>query len=177
MSHPHDKTVFFLPESHFRVQVQARLETLRRRLEAAIQGADIQHVGSTAIPGSLTKGDLDVQIRVVAAEYCAAKERLCRLFDVNVGGFVADDATSFEDYRTEPPTGIHLTVIGGSADTQWLFRDRLIASEVLRREYDELKRQFEGSSMAKYREAKETFVDRVLRGNAIAPDRLGNGRA
>jgi len=28
--------------------------------------ADIQHVGSTAIPKSITKGDLDIQVRINA---------------------------------------------------------------------------------------------------------------
>jgi GrpB-like predicted nucleotidyltransferase (UPF0157 family) len=91
-----------------------------------------------------------------------AKQRLSEFYDVNPGGFVADDAVSFEDYKSTPPVGLHLTVIGGSADSQWRFRDLLVASESLRREYDDLKRQFEGKSMARYREAKERFVTRVL---------------
>jgi len=154
--------VSFLPEPHFRSRVSQRFEQLKGELEALIPGADIQHVGSTAIPGSLTKGDLDIQVRVVAASYPVAKERLAEIYDVNVGGFAADDAVSFEDYSGTPSVGIHVTVIGGSADTQWLFRDFLAGSESLRQEYDDLKRQFEGGSMAKYREAKERFVMRVL---------------
>jgi GrpB-like predicted nucleotidyltransferase (UPF0157 family) len=119
-------------------------------------------VGSTAIPGSLTKGDLDIQVRVVAPTYPAAKRRLSEIYDVNAGGFVGEDAVSFEDYSGTPSVGIHLTVIGGSGDIQWRFRDLLVASEALRQEYDDLKRQFEGKSMARYREAKERFVTRVL---------------
>ncbi len=139
-----------------------RFEQLKGELEALIPGADIQHVGSTAIQGSLTKGDLDIQVRVAAASYTVAKKRLSAIYDVNVGGFAADDAVSFEDYTGMPSVGIHLTVIGGSSDTQWRFRDLLVASESLLKEYDDLKRQFDGRSMAKYREAKERFVTRVL---------------
>ena len=152
----------FLPEPHFRAGVSRRFMRLKGELEALIPGADIQHVGSTAVPGSLTKGDLDVQVRVEAARYHMAKERLSDIYHVNVGGFAADDSVSFEDNTGRPAVGIHLTVIGGTADIQWRFRDLLIASESLRGEYDELKRQFEGKSMARYREAKERFVTRVL---------------
>jgi len=38
----------------------------RQRIENLLPNADIQHVGSTAIPYSLTKGDLDIQVRVSA---------------------------------------------------------------------------------------------------------------
>lgn len=157
-----EETVTFLPEECFRARVQSRFEQLRGELQAMVPSAQIEHVGSTAIAGSLTKGDLDVQVRVLAAQYPAAKERLCQLFDINAGGFSAHDAISFEDYSGEPHVGIHLTVVGGSADIQWRFRDLLLASESLRQEYDHLKRRFEGKSMARYREAKAEFVDRVL---------------
>lgn len=162
MSESEEESVSFLPESHFRSRVCQRFEYLKGELTALILGADVQHVGSTAIPGSLTKGDLDIQVRVGAANYPVAKQRLSEIYDVNVGGFAADDAVSFEDYAGTPSVGIHLTVIDGSADIQWRFRDLLVASESLRQEYDDLKRQFEGKSMAKYREAKEIFVTRVL---------------
>jgi GrpB-like predicted nucleotidyltransferase (UPF0157 family) len=162
MSESQEESVSFLPEGHFRSRVLRRFEQLKAELVTLIPGADIQHVGSTAIPGSLTKGDLDIQVRVLAPTYPAAKQRLSEVYDVNEGGFVAEDAVSFEDYSGTPSVGIHLTVIGGCADIQWRFRDLLVASESLRREYDDLKRQFEGQSMASYREAKEGFVTRVL---------------
>ncbi len=133
-------------------------------MQTLVPSADVQHVGSTAIPGSLTKGDLDIQVRVPESKYLAAKERLSEIYNVNTGGFASDDAVSFEDYRSQPSLGIHLTVIGGSADIQWKFRDLLVASPVLREQYDRLKRQFEGGSMEKYRDAKARFVSRVLQG-------------
>jgi GrpB-like predicted nucleotidyltransferase (UPF0157 family) len=58
--------------------------------------------------------------------------------------------------------GVHLTVIGGTADVQCKFRDLLAASPHLRKQYDELKRRFEGGSMQKYRDAKAEFVCHVL---------------
>ena len=168
VSEADEESVSFLPEARFRTRVLQRFEQLKAELTVLIPDADIQHVGSTAIPGSLTKGDLDIQIRVVAATYPIAKQRLAEIYDVNAGGFAADDAVSFEDYTGLPCVGIHLTVIGGSADIQWRFRDLLAASESLRREYDDLKRRFEGKSMARYREAKEKFVTRVLDGGSAA---------
>lgn len=62
-----------------------------------------------------------------------------------------------------------MTVIDGSAGIQWRFRDLLIASPVLRKEHDQLKRRFDGGSMTKYRDAKATFVERVLRDAGVKP--------
>ena len=158
-----DERVNFAPEQNFREAVGRLFARVKAQLSTLLPGSDIQHVGSTAIPGSLTKGDLDVQMRVTSGKYDAAKEVLSKLYRLNAGGFASEDATSFEDYSTQPSLGVHLTVIDGSADIQWRFRDLLIASAALREEYDQLKRRFDGGSMTKYRDAKATFVERVLR--------------
>jgi GrpB-like predicted nucleotidyltransferase (UPF0157 family) len=158
-----EEKVNFAREEDFGEAVGRLFTRVAAQVRALLPGSDVQHVGSTAIPGSLTKGDLDVQVRVTADEYERAKQALSTLYAVNVGGFAANDAISFEDYSSQPSLGVHLTVIDGSADIQWRFRDLLIASPALRQEYDELKRRFDGGSMAEYREAKAAFVDRVLR--------------
>jgi GrpB-like predicted nucleotidyltransferase (UPF0157 family) len=158
-----DERVTFAPEQHFRAAIDPLLARVKTQLQALLPESDIQHVGSTSIPGSLTKGDLDVQVRVSSVSFSAAREALSKLYRVNAGGFALRDATSFEDYSTHPSLGIHLTVIGGGADIQWRFRDLLVASPALRDEYDRLKRRFDGGSMAEYRDAKALFVTRVLR--------------
>jgi GrpB-like predicted nucleotidyltransferase (UPF0157 family) len=157
-----EELVHFAPEQDFRDMVGRLFQRVEAQVRNLVPSADVQHVGSTAIQGSLTKGDLDVQVRVAGPEYVAAKDKLSKIYAVNTGGFAADDAISFEDYGTQPPLGVHLTVIGGSADIQWKFRDLLMASSELRDQYDQLKRRFEGRSMAKYRDAKAEFVSRVL---------------
>jgi GrpB-like predicted nucleotidyltransferase (UPF0157 family) len=162
-----DERVDFAPEQTFREAIGRLFMRVQAELQALLPGADIQHVGSTAIPGSLTKGDLDVQVRVSSDGYVAAKEALSTLYGVNLGGFASEDAISFEDYSAKPSLGIHLTVIDGSADIQWRFRDLLIASPGLRDEYDRLKRRFDGGSMSQYRDAKAKFVSRVLQADAL----------
>jgi len=162
-----DERVDFAPEQSFREAVVKLFARVQAQLRALLPDSDIQHVGSTAIPGALTKGDLDVQVRVTADKYAAGKEVLSKLYRVNLGGFASEDATSFEDYSAEPSLGVHLTVIDGRGDIQWRFRDLLTASPTLRAEYDQLKQQFDGGSMTKYRDAKATFVARVLRDAGI----------
>jgi GrpB-like predicted nucleotidyltransferase (UPF0157 family) len=158
------EVVRFAPEPQFRDAIRKRFTAIEHQLRAIVADAEIHHVGSTAIPGSLTKGDLDVQVRVSPQRFAAAKAALASRFAINAGGFSDRDAISFEDYGSDPPVGVHLTVVGGSSDVQLRFRDLLLASEPLRLEYDELKRRFDGGSMEAYRSAKAAFVSRVLSG-------------
>jgi GrpB-like predicted nucleotidyltransferase (UPF0157 family) len=157
-----EEVVSFVPESEVRAKIAQTYDHLRLTLEALVEGAEIHHVGSTAIPGSLTKGDLDIQIRITETLFESVSSRLRALYTVNEGGFVGTDAISFEHKERDVPVGIHLTVIDGSCDLQYRFRDRLLASASLQTEYDDLKRRFEGKSMRAYRDAKEQFVLRVM---------------
>lgn len=45
--------------------------------------ADVQHVGSSAIPNSLTKGDLDIQVRVTLEQFPIAVQTLEALYELN----------------------------------------------------------------------------------------------
>ena len=169
-----DELVSFVSEATVRDSARRLFDDVVRKITQTLPQAEVHHVGSTAIPGALTKGDLDVQVRVTAADYEASRDRLAMLYAINKGGFVAADACSFEDYDTNPPHGVHLTVIGGSCDIQWRFRDALRASDELKQRYEALKRRFHGGSMSSYREAKEQFVvsvqDSVIYRNLEGPD-------
>lgn len=156
-----DDRMAFVPEAEVREGVALLYSRVERQLNELLPDAEIQHVGSTAIPGCLTKGDLDVQVRVTSEAYVEARRKLADIYAINAGGFIADDATSFENYDTFPPHGVHLTVIDGSGDIQWRFRDALRASEDLREDYNDLKRSFEERSAQEYRNAKYHFVLRV----------------
>lgn len=169
MSGSDEELVHFRPEQDFRDAIARLFAKVQSELQALCPTADIQHVGSTSIPGSLTKGDLDIQVRVNRSEYQAVKEKLSRLYTVNVGGFASDDAVSFENYSVQPSLGIHVTVIGGSADIQWKFRDLLATSRALREQYDALKRRFEGGAMERYRDAKSDFISRALHDQLLIP--------
>ena len=78
----------------------------------------------------------------------------------NPGGFT-DGGRSFKDDATDPPIGIHVTIVGGPSDIQHAQRDLLRARPDLRAEYDAIKRAFHGGDMAAYREAKDPFFTRL----------------
>jgi GrpB-like predicted nucleotidyltransferase (UPF0157 family) len=141
------------------------------RLYGAIEGqlrrllpqADIRHVGSTAVPGSMTKGDLDVVVRVQPADFKLSEELLGAKFDRNTGSERTHDFSAFKDDSATPDLGIQLVAVGGPADNFHIWVQQLLDDPTLRRQYDELKLKFEGRDMEEYRLVKSDFITRNIR--------------
>ena len=133
----------------------------KERIKKVIPDADIQHVGSSAVPNSLTKGDLDIQVRVSSELFLHAVDKFSELYDINEGSIKTNEFRAFKDDTNSPPLGIQLTVFDSEFDFFWRFRDILLQNDKYRMEYDNLKRKFEGKEMDEYREAKNDFFNRI----------------
>ncbi len=125
-------------------------------LSKLIPSADIQHVGSTAVPGSITKGDIDIQVRVGANEFARARELLGRHYipsrkdEIWRNGFA-----SFVTYdHPTIPIGIQLTTTGSKYDEFYKVRDLFIKDSDLLEKYNEMKRGCEGRTYLEYRKHK-----------------------
>ncbi|MFU8647065.1 GrpB family protein [Lysinibacillus sp. RSDA_15] len=134
----------------------------KNKIKMLLPDVDIQHVGSTAIPNSITKGDLDIQVRVYANEFAKAVELLSNLYEINEESIKTDTFRAFKDDTTSPPLGVQLTVIDADFDFLWKFREVLLANKNYREEYDNLKKGYEGKSMDEYREAKDEFFQGLM---------------
>ncbi|MGE0115793.1 MAG: GrpB family protein [Steroidobacteraceae bacterium] len=135
---------------------------VKARLQRMLPDAEIMHVGSTAIPGALTKGDLDIVVRVAPAYFKEADRQLANLFDRNAGSLRNEEFSAFQDVASNPELGIQLVVKGASDDHFLLWRQLLEQSLELRQAYDELKMRFEGAEMEAYRAAKAIFIETHL---------------
>lgn len=145
----------------------ADAERLFERIEAELRAllppsADIRHIGATAVAGCLTKGDLDLVVRIAAEDFALADQALAERFARNIGSKRTDTFSSFEDAETSPHLGIQLAIAGSEDDHFHLFVDALKAEPELVAAYNALKREFEGKSMEVYRTAKGDFVAAVL---------------
>lgn len=136
----------------------SRIEAIIKRV---LPESEIEHVGSTALAHGITKGDLDIQVRVGAPKFDAAKAELAREFALDPDNVWGDGAASFKVENAEIPTGIHLTETGGAFDFQWKFRELLKKRPELVSEYDDIKRRFEGGRLIDYRNAKANFFGRI----------------
>jgi GrpB-like predicted nucleotidyltransferase (UPF0157 family) len=130
----------------------------RERILALLPDAEVVHTGASSVPRALTRGDLDIQVRVPPSRFDGALGTLDAVYaryrpDIWSHGFAAFVA------EAAVPTGLVLTAIGAE-------HDRLFTRswEQLRREpeflqaLNELKLGWEGSEDdGGYEEAKAAF--------------------
>jgi GrpB-like predicted nucleotidyltransferase (UPF0157 family) len=155
--------VFFADVIMYKPKADTLFAAVEARLNSVLSSALIEHVGSTSLPEGLTKGDLDVQVRVQATDFEEACNALAAVYEENPGGFV-DGGRSYKDDSTDPPLGLHVTIIDGPSDIQFRQRDILRANADLRAAYDSLKRRFHGGDMDDYRDAKHAFWSKLAPG-------------
>ena len=155
--------VNFYNQTIFKRDAEKTFISQKELIQNLIPNADVQHVGSTAIPNSLTKGDIDIQIRVSKVQFTQAAEALSTIYESNEGSVKTNEFRAYNDDANTPSLGIQLTVKGSELDFFWKFRDVLLQNDQYRIEYDELKRSFEGLEMEAYREAKSHFFSKLMR--------------
>ncbi|MFK3938555.1 GrpB family protein [Alkalihalobacillus sp. NPDC078783] len=136
------------------------------QIQRLIPNADIHHVGSTAVPNSLTKGDLDFQVRVKQDDFQPAKQSLLSLYELNTGSSQTSFFSAFEIDDTLP-IGIQLTVIDSEIDHFWKVTKYLIENPTIQEQYNQLKRSNNGQPMDNYRQKKSAFIESILESEAF----------
>jgi GrpB-like predicted nucleotidyltransferase (UPF0157 family) len=139
-----------------------------KRITAAVGHLliDLQHIGSTAIPGIKAKPILDMLAGVAPLE----KAFLCKApleaigYDYIVGAGIADDHVFGKGVpRTHY---LHVVEYTGAKWTNHLcFRDRLRSDPLLAQAYESLKEELSrkfSDSWAKYHDAKSKFISEVV---------------
>jgi GrpB-like predicted nucleotidyltransferase (UPF0157 family) len=162
----------FRPEEENRKAVAAAFEVHRDGIAELLPAAQIEHIGATAAPGSLTKGDLDLLVRVATGEFDAAVTALRERYAVNQPESWTPEFASFEQEPAgEIPVGVQLVIAGGSDDSLFLeWRDRLRSDSELRERFNAFKRGQTGAEPGEYIEAKARFIEAEL-GGGIGGDR------
>ena len=133
------------------------------RLSVLLPYAEVEHVGSTAIPGCIGKGDIDVLVRVLATDFVAASVAL----DTILARSPRNDATDFYVEYDWPQGGVsasvQLVVAGTFLDCRFRGLKSVLLSEPGTVErYNSLKARCAGMSMDHYRERKRVLIDELL---------------
>lgn len=149
----------------------SRFEALRATLLSLLAPSiapatnfDIQHIGSTAVPGCLTKGDIDLCVRVPLVLFAQCETALAAALTRNEGSLHTPTLASFIFApNTANEAGIQLVAAGSEHDTFVLFRDLLLANPALVQDYNALKQSWHNKPMDAYREAKSHFVEAAIK--------------
>lgn len=121
-------------EEEIRERIAPVFERRRRELLALLPAARVEHIGSTSVPGSLTKGDLDLCVLVEPEAFEPASQTLADAYEIHQPENWTEGFASFTAAPEDGiDTGIQL-VVAGDPEERWFigWRDRLRADPSLR---------------------------------------------
>jgi GrpB-like predicted nucleotidyltransferase (UPF0157 family)/N-acetylglutamate synthase-like GNAT family acetyltransferase len=140
------------------MQIEAAVADLRAELHRLVPDGQVEHVGATSLPNGVTKGDLDVNLRVPLERFDEAVATLSASFEAAQPQNWTATFASYADDRCGLPVGIQVTARGSDEDFLVAARDRLRADPALRHRYDELKQTTAPAGRAAYWQAKNDFL-------------------
>lgn len=153
------------PVEALRSQIACVLDRELPRLRQLAPTAEIEHIGSTAIPGTLTKGDIDVVLRISATDFADVITALRQVYaEAQRENWTADFA-SFKDDQTGPlPFGIQVVVRGTENDDFVRLRDLLRTEADARSRYNAVKQAHADADFEAYWRAKDRLIRELLAG-------------
>jgi GrpB-like predicted nucleotidyltransferase (UPF0157 family) len=148
----------FVPSELLMQAAAAVFAEHQRRIGSRLPDVEIRHTGGTSIPGVLTSGDVDLQVRTDRVSFPAAREALSELYEPHVPQAWHREGAFFTSPGSRPPVELALTVIGTLDDLHHGDAWRLIAADpTLIERYNALKRAHEGGRVEAYQAAKRAF--------------------
>ncbi len=132
------------------------LELERSALAEHDVPGDLSLTGGSSVAGLLTKGDIDLHLRVRPEDFTVAIERLRILYRPVHLGIWTETLAAFER-QGKPPVGVAVTVIDTDHDRRFIAGWRRLGFDpVLRNQYNALK-----SAGGDYEAAKSNFFSRI----------------
>ena len=158
------RAVHVRPEAEIRAAAAATFDEHRERILGLLPEAEVEHVGATSVPGALTKGDVDLLVRLEPARFAGGVAALGNLYSVHQRENWTPTYASFADGGgADPPVGVQVAVAGSADDLMFgAFRDHLIGDPAALAAYNALKRRHDGGEYERYTEAKAEFIERAL---------------
>jgi GrpB-like predicted nucleotidyltransferase (UPF0157 family) len=129
-----------------------------RRIRERLTNVEVGHRGGTSVPGVVTTGDVDLQVRTDRESFLAARDALCELYEPLYPEVWHSEGAFFVAARSQPAVEVALTVIGSLDDLHHGEAWQHIAEDPkLIERYNDIKRAHEFGSDDDYQAAKREF--------------------
>jgi GrpB-like predicted nucleotidyltransferase (UPF0157 family) len=148
-----------LPSERFLDDARAVLLRERRRLADLLpQPHELFLVGGSSVPGALTKGDVDLHLRVAAADFAPVVAALTDVYEVVLPQIWQATLATFA-VEAPLPTGVAVTPAGSEHDVRFTRTwERLGADPELVRAYNDIKLRHRDDP-EEYERRKSAFFD------------------
>jgi len=144
-------------------QVESILPLLFQRVLAVLPDAECHHIGATAIPGAVTKGDIDILVRMSPVRFKASSRILGVHFEVKQAKNWTSSFASFgDDVSYGIQTGIQLVARDSESDFLVYLRDYLIEHPEALEAYNRIKIANAPLGPDCYWKEKDKFFTRLL---------------
>lgn len=148
---------------HFKQKTEEIFNLLISEIKGVLPDARIEHIGSSSIPNSLSKGDLDIFVGVPNHTHEQAINAIKTIgFTEKEGTFRSHELCMLVTNKFNYDVAIQVVANDSEFECFIRFRDILKENESLVEEYNNLKLKAQILSEDKYREKKSEFIQHVL---------------
>jgi GrpB-like predicted nucleotidyltransferase (UPF0157 family) len=143
--------------------LRANLPKISARLSALLPNAEFRHIGATAIPGAVTKGDVDVLLRVEQVDFAASAAILRSHLLTKQPENWTEVFASFGDDSSYPfPLGVQLVVKDSEGDFFLYLHEYFTSDFEHLAEYNRIKTESAAHGSEEYWRAKDRFLSSIL---------------
>lgn len=154
--------MIFLEPEQYQQNCIDLFNSYKKNISSLLPFAKIEHIGSSAIPNTISKGDLDIYIEVMSDQFEFAIEQLKTLNFIEKQNTLRTHELCMLESMNDDEVAFQI-VVADSVFTFFLtFRNKLIDSSLLVHEYNQLKLQCSHLDPDQYRAIKSDFINRVL---------------
>lgn len=156
-----------IPAESVQPQGKSVLAAVQALLDTIGVPGQLVLVGGSSVPGALTRGDIDLHLRVPSGDFDQVASRLKDVFDVVHPEIWAPTLATF-DVTRDPPVGLAVTPRDSEHDLRFTRSWQLLAADPgLVQAYNEVK---QSAADDEYEARKSDFFDMLLALWPVHPD-------
>lgn len=154
--------VFLEPEQYQQRCVQL-FNSYKKDISTLLPFAKIEHIGSSAIPNAISKGDLDIYVEVKPDQFEFAIAQLKALNFMEKQNTLRTDELCILESHNNDDVAFQIVVTDSVFTFFLTFRNKLMDSPALVNEYNQLKLECSYLDHDQYRTIKADFINRILK--------------
>lgn len=154
--------MIFLEPEQYQQRCTQLFNSYQKEISTLLPFAKIEHIGSSAIPNAISKGDLDIYVEVKSDQFEFAIAQLKTLDFIEKQNTLRTHELCMLESLNNDDVAFQIVVTDSIFTFFLTFKNKLISSPTLVNEYNQLKLQCSHLDPDQYRTIKSDFINRVL---------------